>query len=176
MFAYLTSASASPNSLEYGLQVYWVTISKVAWLWSAIASPSSLNLCLQHASPTLHDQASMYIFKFMQSRCDELAEFTQHPMGISLNEHFSLEERRKWVRRIEVVLCCEKSHKLCGSMKAWQEYMGQRPGKHRLCILYNEMMSMKADVSPIYTPTWAVYLRYPNISISPIPVPPSKPE
>jgi hypothetical protein len=35
-----------------------------------------------------------------------------------------------------------EQHKLCGSMRAWQKFVGPRAGKDRLCIAHNEMMSI----------------------------------
>jgi len=64
----------------------------------------------------------------------------------------------------------EEPYKLRGSMKARQECVGPRAGKDRLCISYNEMMSIYPGVSQMYTPRCLVHLRYPCISVRPPPV------
>jgi len=48
----------------------------------------------------------------------------------------------KMVRGCTGVLGCEKQHKVRGSMKARQEYVQPSAKKGKLCISYNEMMSI----------------------------------
>jgi len=138
--------SGSPNSLDHGLQTLLL-------LHLISASKCISNLARSHP-PCLHDYsllvhlqtcsltASKYISKLTRSRCDETAELPRHPKGIRQNEQFWFEEGGKRVREYEGIPGCEEPHKLRGSMKARQECMPPRAGKDRLCISFNEMMSI----------------------------------
>jgi len=75
-----------------------------------------------------------------------------HPKGIREKDRFWLKEYRKRVRGYEGIPGHDELHKLRGSMNAWQECMGPRAGKDRVCISYNEMMSIYPGVCQIYTP------------------------
>jgi len=47
---------------------------------------------------------------------------------------------------------CDKTPKLCESMKTQQEYVRPRAGKDRVGISYNAMMSIHFSISKISTP------------------------
>jgi len=68
------------------------------------------------------------------------------------------------VRTYERVPGCAEPDKLLGYMKVRPECVGPRAGKDKLCILYNEMMSIYPRVSQIYTPCCSVH--YDHLSIS----------
>jgi len=59
-------------------------------------------------------------------------------------------------------------------MKAQQPCMGTRAGKDRVCILYNDMMSIYPRVCQRYTSCCSVHLRYPCIFVPPRLLPPAK--
>jgi len=132
----------SLNSLDHSLPIGTVISSKVARIWPRSASLSSVNLHLHVHLQTHSITASNYISKFTQSRCDETAELSQYRERIRNNEQLWREEYRKRVRGHDGVLGCEEPHKLRRYNKAWQECLQTSVGKDRLCISYNEMMSI----------------------------------
>jgi hypothetical protein len=143
-FARSRPPSASPNSLDYGLQVRTITAFQVH---------------LQTCSTT----AAECISKFTRSRYGEALELESrqpiintpahlawHPKGIREKERFWFEERRMRVRGCGWIPSHDEPHKLRGSMKARQGCMRPRAGKDRVCISYNEM-SIYSEVFQIYT-------------------------
>ena len=132
-FARSQPSSVSPNPLDYGLQVRKITALK-------------------------------YISKFTRSRCGETVELdgrqpiihtpphlAWHPGRLLENERFWLKQRMKRVLGYEGIPGHDKPHKLRGSMKACQGCVRPRPGKERVCISYNAMMSIYPRGSQIYT-------------------------
>jgi len=112
-------------------------------------SPLDPSLHVHHSTRSI--TASMYISKLTRSRYGATVVVTWHLKGFPENERFWLLDHRKKVRGYAGVPSREEPHKLLGSMKAWQDWMGPRAGKHRLCMSYNEMMSTYCGVSQIYT-------------------------
>jgi len=82
---------------------------------------------------------------------NSLPHLVWHPSGICETEQFCLKERRKRVSGYEGIPGYDELHKLHGSINNWQEYMRRRGGKDRVCISYNEMMSVHPGVFQIYT-------------------------
>jgi len=128
--------SASPNSLGYSLQVYLqtclITTSKFARSWSLGASTHSLDHGLQVHLQNHSITFFKCIFKLAWLR----------PRSASLS---SLEGERIW----------RDSQAWWTTQIAWiyearQECMRPRAGKDRVCISYNEMMSIYPRVPKIY--------------------------
>jgi len=149
--------SLSPSSLTQRLgvllDIHMITASKYHY---------PLDYCLQVCSII----ASKCISKLTQLWCGETVQLLWHLKGIGTKEQFWHEKHRKMVREYEGVLSCEEPHKLCGSMKAGQKCVGQRAGKDRLCISYNEMISIYSLLlSPFLV---SLYLcKAPTMSLSP---------
>jgi len=55
-------------------------------------------------------------------------------------------ERRKRASVYQGIPGHDVLHKLHGSMNAWQEYMRQWAGKDRVCMSYNELMSIHPGI------------------------------
>jgi len=140
-------------------------ISKLARLQHSSTPLSSLHLQMYLQTPS--STASNYILKFTRSWYGEMAELSPHPKGICEKEPFGLEEHRKMVRGYEVVPGHDEPRKLRVSMNPQQEGMGPRAGNDKLCISYNEMISIYPVVSQKYTPRCLVHLRYLCISVRP---------
>ena len=160
--------SASPTLLVHSLQVYLQTcsntasncISELTQFWP----PSSHDLGFQVHLHTCRIRPLESISKFTGSQCGETMELDArqpimntlphvawHPKGIFEKELFWLEEHRNRVRHYERMPGHHEPHTLCGSKKALQECMRLRAGKDRVCISYNEMISIYPRVSQIYT-------------------------
>ena len=166
--ARLWPPSASPNLLYHSLQVHLQTrsitaskcIFKSPLLQPPSASPNSLDYSLQVHVQTCSITASECICQFTPSWCGETLELegrqpminspphlVWHPKGIRVKEQFCLKEHRKRVSGYEGIPGYDELQKLHGSLNAWQEYMRRRAGKDRVCISYNEMMSIYPGVS-----------------------------
>jgi len=153
-------------------------ITKFAQSWPASVSLSSIYLGLQVHFQTHSITASKYITTgtWLQCPAMEIVEGSepiintplhlwQHLKGIHEKQQFKLEDYMKRVSRCDRVLSHDKPQTLCGSVKAWQECMVPSAGKDRVCISYNEIMSIYPWVSQIYTPHCSVHLWYPCISV-----------
>jgi len=168
----LCPPSASPYLLYYSLQVHLQTrsitaskcIFKFALSQPPCVSPNSLNYSLQVHIHTRSITASECISMFTPSQCGEMLELEGrqpminspphpgwYPKGIREKDMFCLKECRKWVSGYERIPCYNELHKLHGYINAWQEYMRQRAGRDRVCISYNEMMSIHPGIFEIYT-------------------------
>jgi hypothetical protein len=143
------------------LQTRSITASKGIYKLAQLRPPSSHDHGLQTGTIT----ASESISKFTRSRCSDTVDvearqhilitrphLVWHLKGILEIERFRLEEHRKRVKGYERIPGHDKPHKLRGSMNARQECVRPRAGKDRLCISYNEMMSIYPGVFQIYTP------------------------
>jgi len=180
--------------------------SNLARSWPPSAFPNLLDHGLQVHVQTRSITASECISKFTGSRCGETVELERrHPIidipphlawylkGIRDKERLLLEERRKRVRGYEGIPGHDEPHKWHGSMNAWQQCVKNhtncvdqrklgnsawrpRAGKDRVCISYNDMMSIYPGVSQIYTRCHSVRLRYPGISVPILPPPPCQTE
>jgi hypothetical protein len=170
--AQLWPPSVSPNLLYYSLQAHLqthsITASKCIIIFAltqtASVSPNSLDYSLQVHVQTHSISALECISKFTPSQCGETLELegrqpiinslphlAWHPKGIPEKEQFCLKPCMKRVSGYATIPGHDELHKLHESMNARQEYMRHRAGKDRVCISYNEMMSIHAGVFQIYT-------------------------
>jgi len=175
----LRPPSASPNPLNYGLQVRTIMASKFISKPARSQPPSDLQ--------TRSIMASRCISKLARSRCwsaslssldhDVVKRWSYKADSPSSTFHrtshhlkwffqkvrFWLEERNIGVRRYDTTLAWG-STQLRGSPKSWKERVRSKDGKDRVCISYNAI-SFYSRVSQIYTSCLWVHLHYPCISI-----------
>jgi len=175
-----------PILIDHGIQVHLQTrlitasdcISQFTRSQHSSASPNSLNHSLQLNYQTCWNMVSMYLSKLTQSWCGEmdkldgskhmintLPHLSRYPNGIGQKEWLLLKVCNERVRGCYAVLCCDEQHRLHGLMKPRQECKWPRAVKDRVCISYNEMMSIYPMVIQIYTPSCSAHYWNPGISV-----------
>ena len=151
MFAPLRPPSASPNSLDPGLQVHLQNCLITAW--ECISQFNRL-----HCGETEE-------LKSRQPIINTLPHLVWHQKGIHGKEPFYLEKRKKRVRWYEGIPSHDDPHKLRGCKKLGKSAWNQELGKIE-CVLH--MMSWCVS-----TPGSLNYILPVAESISDIPVSPS---
>jgi len=177
--------SASPNSLDHSLQVYLQTrtitdskcISKLTRSRPPSASPNSLDYTLQVYLQTRSITASECISKFHSNTVwwnGGARRKTAHHQHSAAPRTVS--EWNSWEKAALARGPYEEGERIWRDTRPWwttqiawinearQECMRLKAGKDRVCISYNEMMSIYPRVSQIYTACRWVHLRYPWIS------------
>jgi len=159
--------SASPNSLDHGGQVHLQNHSITAL--KCIAKLARLR------PPSSHDdglQVHLQTCSITASKCISiLARLWSRSAYLSLldGDRIWRNTRPWWTTHIawiyERLARVREDPQIAWIYEARQECMRRRAGKDRVCISYNEMMSIYLGVSQIYTACRWVHLHYPSISV-----------